>query len=66
MAKSKPHEVRPFLTSDLASAKAQEKLATLRKYYELEFCKAWKDSVKIGEVDSFSPHFRRAQLDCGA
>ncbi len=35
MAKSKPHEVRPFLTPDLASAKAQEKLATLRKYYEL-------------------------------
>ena len=35
MAKSKPPKVRPFLTPDLASAKAREKLATLRKYYEL-------------------------------
>ena len=35
MAKPKPPEVRPSLTPDLASARAREKIATLRKYYEL-------------------------------
>ncbi len=35
MAKSKPPEVRLFPTTEFASAKAREKIATLRKYYEL-------------------------------
>ena len=35
MAKPKPPEVRPFPTTEFASARAREKIATLRKYYEL-------------------------------
>ena len=35
MAKRKPHLVQPLLTPELASAKAQEKIETLRKYYWL-------------------------------
>lgn len=35
MAKRKPPQVTPHLSPGLASARAQEKIATLRKYYEL-------------------------------